>query len=44
MIDRLVDLPALFAHPDDETYRPGGTRALLGLSGARINMLTAARG
>jgi LmbE family N-acetylglucosaminyl deacetylase len=44
MIDRSVDLPAFFAHSDDETYRPGGTRALLALSGARIHLLMATGG
>lgn len=35
---------ALFAHPDDETYRPGGTLALLAQHGVRVHVLTATRG
>jgi LmbE family N-acetylglucosaminyl deacetylase len=41
------DTPALLAvlaHPDDETFRPGGTLALLALSGVRIHLLMATRG
>lgn len=37
-------LLAVFAHPDDEAYRPGGTLALLARSGARVHLLTATRG
>jgi LmbE family N-acetylglucosaminyl deacetylase len=44
MTDRALDLLAVFAHPDDETFRPGGTLALLALSGVRIHLLTATRG
>lgn len=35
---------AVFAHPDDETYRAGGTLALLAAGGFRVNVLTATRG
>jgi len=37
-------LLAVFAHPDDETFRPGGTLALLSRSGVRVQVLTATRG
>jgi len=37
-------LLAVFAHPDDETYRPGGTLALLAGQGVRIELLTFTRG
>jgi LmbE family N-acetylglucosaminyl deacetylase len=37
-------LLAVFAHPDDETFRPGGTLALLARSGVRVHVLTATRG
>ena len=37
-------LLAVFAHPDDETFRPGGTLALLARSGVRVHLLTATRG
>ena len=42
MADRC--LLAVFAHPDDETFRPGGTLALLARSGVRVHLLTATRG
>ena len=35
---------AVFAHPDDETFRPGGTLALLARRGVRVHLLTATRG
>lgn len=35
---------AVFAHPDDETFRPGGTLALLARRGGRVYVLTATRG
>ncbi len=35
---------AVFAHPDDETFRPGGTLALLARRGVQIHLLTATRG
>ncbi|MEW5941502.1 MAG: PIG-L family deacetylase [Chloroflexota bacterium] len=37
-------LLAVFAHPDDESFRPGGTLALLARRGARVQVLTATRG
>jgi N-acetylglucosamine malate deacetylase 2 len=35
---------AVFAHPDDETFRPGGTQALLALLGVRVEVLTFTHG
>jgi len=35
---------AIIAHPDDETFRPGGTLALLARRGARVQVLAATRG
>jgi len=37
-------LLAVFAHPDDETFRPGGTLALLARQGARVEVLTFTHG
>lgn len=37
-------LLAVFAHPDDETFRCGGTMALLARRGTAIQVLTATRG
>jgi N-acetylglucosamine malate deacetylase 2 len=37
-------LLAVFAHPDDETFRPGGSLALLARSGVKVHVLTATRG
>jgi N-acetyl-1-D-myo-inositol-2-amino-2-deoxy-alpha-D-glucopyranoside deacetylase len=37
-------LLAIFAHPDDETFRCGGSLALLAARGARVQILTATRG
>ena len=37
-------LLAVFAHPDDETFRPGGTLALLARSGVKIHLLTLTHG
>ena len=39
-----LNLLAIFAHPDDETFRAGGTLALLARRGARVQVLTATRG
>ncbi len=35
---------AIFAHPDDETFRAGGTLALLASQGFRVHILTATQG
>jgi LmbE family N-acetylglucosaminyl deacetylase len=35
---------ALFAHPDDETFGPGGTLARLAADGAAVHLLCATRG
>ena len=37
-------LLAVFAHPDDETFRPGGSLALLARQGVRVQVLTTTRG
>jgi LmbE family N-acetylglucosaminyl deacetylase len=37
-------LLAVFAHPDDEAYRPGGTLVLLAERGVTVHLLTATRG
>lgn len=37
-------LLAVFAHPDDETFRPGGMLALLAQRGVRVHLVTATRG
>ena len=37
-------LLAVFAHPDDEAFRCGGTLALLARRGVRVQVLTATRG
>jgi len=37
-------LLAIFAHPDDESFRPGGTLAMLARRGVRAQVLTATRG
>jgi len=42
--DHSLVLLAVFAHPDDEAYRPGGTLALLAQRGVRVHLLTATRG
>jgi N-acetylglucosamine malate deacetylase 2 len=39
-----LSLLAIFAHPDDETFRPGGTLALLARHGVRVEVLTITRG
>jgi LmbE family N-acetylglucosaminyl deacetylase len=38
------NLLAVFAHPDDETFRCGGILALLAQRGVRVQVLTATRG
>jgi LmbE family N-acetylglucosaminyl deacetylase len=40
----MFSLLAVFAHPDDETFRPGGTLALLAQRGVRVHVLTATPG
>lgn len=35
---------AIFAHPDDESFRPGGTLALITHHGVRVELLTFTRG
>jgi len=40
-IQRLL---AIFAHPDDESYRAGGALALLALEGAQVSVVCATRG
>lgn len=42
--DRPPVLLAVFAHPDDETFRCGGLLALLAGRGVEVNLLTATRG
>ena len=37
-------LLAILAHPDDESFRAGGTLALLARRGVRVHLLTATRG
>lgn len=39
-----ANLLAVFAHPDDESFRPGGTLALLARRGVHVQVLTATRG
>ena len=39
-----TSLLAAFAHPDDETFRPGGMLALLARRGVHVQVLTATRG
>ena len=40
----MPSLLAVFAHPDDESFRCGGTLALLARRGVRVQVLTATRG
>lgn len=44
MEERVPKLLAVFAHPDDETFRPGGTLALLARGRVQAQVLTATRG
>lgn len=44
MTKHALDLLAVFAHPDDETFRPGGTLALLARQGVRVEVLTFTHG
>ena len=44
MAGGMPSLLAVFAHPDDETFRPGGTLALLARRGVEVHVLTATRG
>jgi LmbE family N-acetylglucosaminyl deacetylase len=43
-MDDNLQLLAVFAHPDDETFRPGGTLALLARQGVHVYVLTVTRG
>jgi len=43
-MDDILRLLAVFAHPDDETFRPGGMLALLARQGVHVYVLTATRG
>ena len=43
-MNNIQRLLAIFAHPDDETYRVGGTMALLARNGAQVWVLCATRG
>jgi len=40
----IYSLLAVFAHPDDETFRPGGTLALLARRGVKVHLLTLTHG
>jgi len=44
MSDQPPVLLAVFAHPDDESFRCGGTLALLAQVGIQVHLLTATRG
>ena len=44
MVSTNATLLAIFAHPDDEVFRCGGTLALLSRNGVRVQVLTATRG
>lgn len=44
MIRETPTLLAIFAHPDDETFRPGGTLALLARWGVKVHVLTLTHG
>ena len=41
---RKTSILAVFAHPDDEAFRAGGTLALLSARGIRVQILSATRG
>jgi LmbE family N-acetylglucosaminyl deacetylase len=43
-MNEIQRLLAIFAHPDDESYRAGGTLALLALKGVQVWVLCATRG
>ena len=43
-MNEIQSLLAIFAHPDDESFRPGGTLALLTQEGAQVWILCATRG
>jgi LmbE family N-acetylglucosaminyl deacetylase len=43
-MNAVLVLLAVLAHPDDESFRCGGTLALLARRGVRVNVLTATRG
>jgi LmbE family N-acetylglucosaminyl deacetylase len=43
-MNKIGRLLAIFAHPDDESYRAGGALALLGREGAQVWVLCATRG
>lgn len=43
-VHRSPILLAVFAHPDDETFRPGGTLALLAQQNVRVEVLTFTHG
>ncbi|MBN2149436.1 MAG: PIG-L family deacetylase [Anaerolineales bacterium] len=44
MTEETSTLLAIFAHPDDETFRPGGTLALLARSKVKVHVLTLTHG
>ena len=43
-MNNTLRLLAVFAHPDDETFRPGGTLALLARQSVRVEVLTFTHG
>ena len=43
-MNEITSLLAIFAHPDDESYRAGGTLALLAQKGVQVWVLCATRG
>lgn len=44
MLAQMTSLLAVFAHPDDEVFRCGGTLALLAQRGVQVQVLTATNG